>query len=305
MNQENQNLAASVRQKLQNLSKKQRDDFQLILTRYALERLLYRLSQSPYQHQFILKGALLFSLWSHETHRPTRDLDLLGYGEKTISYLEGVFREICLTPVEPDGLEFKDDQVVGSTIKENQEYEGVRIKLLAFLSGTRTRIPLQIDIGFGDVVTPAVMEVEFPTILEQFPAPSLRAYPPETVVAEKFQAMVTLGIANTRLKDFYDVCFLAQQFEFQGKELGRAIKSTFERRGTPIPQELPFGLTSQFCNLKQKQWNAFVSKTQVNTNVKNFAEVLSVIETFLMPLCLALVKGETFEKTWQPPEGWQ
>lgn len=304
MNQSNQNLAASVRQKLQNFSQQQKDDFQSVLTRYALERFLYRLSRSPYQNQFILKGALLFFLWSNQTHRPTRDLDLLGYGESTVSSLEEIFREICQIPVEPDGLEFKHEQAIGSPIKEKQEYEGVRIKLPAFLSGTRTRINLQIDIGFGDAVTPRAMEVEFPTILSEFPPPSLRAYPRETAIAEKFQAMVELGIANSRMKDFYDVWYLAQNFEFQGEQLRAAIQATFDRRRTPIPQELPFALTPQFCLQKQIQWNAFFSKTKLNINGQTFAEVVSVLQAFLMPPCLAAAKGESFEKDWDSSQNW-
>lgn len=304
MNQSNQNLATSVRQKLQNFSKQQKDDFQSVLTRYALERFLYRLSRSPYQNQFILKGALLFLVWSNQTHRPTRDLDLLGYGELTVSYLEEIFRDICQITVEPDGLEFKHDRLVGSPIKERQEYEGVRIKLPAFLSGTRTRINLQIDIGFGDAVTPRAIEVKFPTILSEFPPPSLRAYPRETAIAEKFQAMVVLAIANSRMKDFYDVWYLAQNFEFQGEQLRAAIQATFNRRRTPIPQEIPVALTPQFCHQKQTHWNAFISKTKLDINKQTFAGVVSVLKAFLMPPCLAAAKGESFEKDWGRSQDW-
>ncbi|MCT7963908.1 nucleotidyl transferase AbiEii/AbiGii toxin family protein [Laspinema sp. D1] len=298
------NLPASVHQKLLNFSKKQKTDFQSVLTRRALERFLYRLRQSPYQNQFILKGALLFSIWSDETHRPTRDLDLLGYGQTEIDYLEEVFREICLTQVEPDGLEFKADEVAGSRIKENQQYEGVRINFRAFL-GTKTRIDIQIDIGFGDAVTPAATEVQFPTLLEQFPSPCLRAYPPETVIAEKFQAMVKLSIANSRLKDFYDIWFLCNKFEFKGPEIGSAIQATFERRNTPIPQEIPSAFSAQFGQIKLKDWNAFLSKNKLNTNGASFNNVLSKLENFLMPPCLAAARGEVFNKTWRQSGYWE
>jgi predicted nucleotidyltransferase component of viral defense system len=298
------NLPASVHQKLLNFSKEQKTDFQSVLTRYALERFLYRLSQSPYQNQFILKGALLFSIWSDETHRPTRDLDLLGYGQTEIDYLKQVFREICLTQVEPDGLEFKADEVGGSRIKENQQYEGVRINFRAFL-GTKTRIDIQIDIGFGDAVTPAATEVQFPTLLEQFPSPCLRAYPPETVIAEKFQAMVKLSIANSRLKDFYDIWFLCNKFEFKGPEIGSAIQATFERRNTPIPQEIPSAFSAQFGQIKLKDWNAFLSKNKLNTNGASFNNVLSKLENFLMPPCLAAARGEVFNKTWRQSGYWE
>lgn len=298
------NLPDSVRQKLLNFSKQQKTDFQSVLTRYALERLLYRLSQSPYQNQFILKGGLLLSVWSGETHRPTRDLDLLGHGEKNIPYLEEVFREICLTQVEPDGLEFKANEVAGSPIKENQQYEGVRINFRAFL-GPKTRIDVQIDIGFGDAVTPAATEVQFPTLLEQFPAPCLRAYPPETVIAEKFQAMVKLGITNSRMKDFYDIWCLCHDFEFKGQEICSAIQATFERRNTPIPEIPPSALTPEFLQQHQKSWEAFLSKNKLNTNGTSFNNVLLKLENFLMPPCLAAAKREVFEKTWRQSGYWE
>jgi hypothetical protein len=172
------NLAASVRQRLQNFAQTQREDFQSVLTRYALERFLYRLDQFEHRDRFILKGALLFTLWGNEPHRATRDLDLLCQGDNASGHLEQVFQDICRTQVEDDGLDFKAETVRGELIKEDQKYEGVRIKLNAFLTGTLTRIDIQVDIGFGDAVTPQAEVAEFPTILEGFPAPSLKTYPP-------------------------------------------------------------------------------------------------------------------------------
>jgi predicted nucleotidyltransferase component of viral defense system len=229
------NLAASVRQRLFNLAKQRGDDFQILLTRYAVERLLYRLSQSPHSSQFLLKGATLFTLWGGGPYRSTRDLDLLGSGDRSVQRLEGVFRDICAVQVEPDGLRFAAETVEGDEIREDLEYGGVRVILIANLE--RARIQIQVDIGFGDVVTPPPEDVEFPTILD-FPAPHLRAYRRETVVAEKFQAMVMLGVANSRMRDFYDVWLLSRRFEFNGMPLSQAIKGTFARRRTPYPRKL-------------------------------------------------------------------
>jgi hypothetical protein len=223
------NISASVRQKLKNIALTQREDFQAILTRYALERFLYRLSQSEEGDKFVLKGALLFTIWSKQPHRATRDMDLLGFGENSPSYLQVIFQNICRLEVQSDGLEFNSEQVNCQLIKADQEYEGVRVNLLGNLTDTKTRISLQIDVGFGDAICHAPVKLQFPTILD-FPAPKISTYPRESVIAEKFQAMVILGIANSRMKDFYDLWFLASNFEFDGQLLSRAIQMTFERR---------------------------------------------------------------------------
>lgn len=196
------NLAASVRQRLLNIAKRNGEAFDLVLTRYALERLLYRLGNSRYHNQFLLKGAMLFAVWGGAPHRPTRDLDLLGFGPNDLPQVQAVFQNICQVPVEPDGLKFLPDTVRVSEIREDQEYQGVRLPFDAKLENAI--IPIQVDIGYGDAVTPAPQEISYPTLLE-FPAPQLRAYPIYTVVAEKFQALVLLGIANSRMKDFYDI----------------------------------------------------------------------------------------------------
>ena len=299
-------VAASVRQRLKNLAAQQGEEFQAILTRYAWERFLYRLSCSSYRDTFILKGALLFSIWSDEPHRATRDLDLLGRGDKSLSHLEQVFREICQLPVDWDGLEFNSDTVKSQRIKQDQEYEGVRLNLRASLTGTRTRASLQIDIGFGDAVTPEPLDLEFPTLLD-FPSPHLRTYPRETVVAEKFQAMVMLGMANSRLKDFYDLWFLSQNFAFSGESLCQAIKATFKRRRTSLPTETPLALTREFSAEAAKvgQWNAFLRKGKLKTEKKTLSEVVVILEDFLMPPCLAAAQEETFELIWLPARTWQ
>ncbi|BAZ10688.1 hypothetical protein NIES4071_25110 [Calothrix sp. NIES-4071] len=264
---------------------------------------MYRLSQSPYKQQFILKGASLFRVWHGEPHRATKDLDLLGYGENEISYLEKVFAEICCIAFNDDGIVFEQESVKGEKIKEEQEYEGVRIKLTAKLDSIS--IQVQVDVGFGDAVTPKAEEAEFPAILDM-PAPCLLVYPRETVVAEKFQAMVDLGITNSRLKDFYDIWFLCQKFQFQGEILCEAFKNTFSRRKTALPITLPFALTSEFAldNAKQKQWKSFVNKGQLKTEEVSLTEVITVLGEFLMPPSIAVAQEQNFSKIWIPSTYW-
>ena len=298
------NLAASVRQRLFNVAKQRGDDFEILLTRYAIERLLYRLSQSPHSSQFLLKGATLFALWGGGPYRSTRDLDLLGRGESSVQRLEQVFRDICTVQVEPDGLRFAAETVEGNEIREDLDYGGVRIILIAHLE--QARIQIQVDIGFGDAVTPPPEDVEFPTILG-FPAPHLRAYRRETVVAEKFQAMVMLGIANSRMRDFYDIWFLSRRFEFSGLLLCQAIKGTFTRRRTALPTQAPLALTPEFSASpdKQAQWRAFVRKAGLTLNQTAFPEVTVALNEFLMPPTLALVRGLKPAMRWRPGGPWR
>jgi len=256
------NTAASVRDRLLELVRQRGEDFQLILTRYGLERLLYRLSQSEYCDRFILKGAMLFTLWSNQAHRPTRDVDFLGFGDSSEATLQETFRNLCNVPVEDDGLVFLADSVRVELIRDATEYGGIRVTLVGDLAGAR--IPIQADIGFGDAVTPEPEQIEYPTLLD-YPAPCLKAYPRETVVAEKYQALVNLGIANSRMKDFYDLWIMAHQFNFDGLTLSEAIRNTFARRQRPLPTQTPSGLDSAFYSDKQKnlQWNAFLRKVML------------------------------------------
>ncbi len=239
------NVGASVRARLLGRSRVERTDFQILLTRYALERLLYRLSQSPHRDRFVLKGAMLFVTWVEDPFRPTRDLDFLGYGENSPDAIGGVFREICGQPVDDDGVEFDIGAITAVPIREDVEYGGIRVRTSATIAGAR--VPIQVDIGFGDAVTPGPVEIVYPPLLDA-PAPRLRAYPVTTVVAEKFQALVQLGIANSRLKDFYDLWLIAQTFEFDRVSLAEAVRQTFARRETMLPTEnrsVPAMLTSK------------------------------------------------------------
>lgn len=286
-----------------NFSRQHGEDFQLVLTRYGLERLLYRLSQSQHAEQFILKGAALFQLWTGQPHRATRDLDLLGQGNSSPEQLQQVFQTICSLTVDEDGLAFPDNAVHAERIKEDDEYEGVRLRIDARLGNAR--IPLQIDVGFGDAVTPQPQSATYPTLLD-FPAPELRMYSRETVVAEKYQAMVQLGMANSRMKDFYDVWMLARQFEFDGLQLNAAIRATFQRRGTELPSATPLPLTAEFSTDRHKaiQWNAFVNKGRLLESPPSLAVIASQLESFLMPPTQALVANESWNRTWTSA-GWQ
>jgi predicted nucleotidyltransferase component of viral defense system len=251
------NIAASIRQKLLNIATHEREDFGLILTRYALERLLYRLSQSRYGDQFILKGALLFQVWTHTKHRPTRDLDLLGKGEPSPERCQAVFREVCGVPVADDGLVFLAATVSAEKIKEEQQYQGVRVKFTARLENAR--IPIQVDIGFGDAVTPGLLD--YPTVLAM-PAPRIQAYPMDAVIAEKLEAIVSLGMLNSRMKDFFDIWFLARTFPFEGTLLTNAVRETFERRRTQLDPDVLAILLAELSGDagKRIQWRAFVRK---------------------------------------------
>lgn len=234
------NLVASVRQRLLNLSRERKEDFQLVLTHYVIERFLYRLSQSPYAKRFVLKGAMLFALWTGYPYRTTRDLDLLGFGDASSKSLFEILKEVCETPVEPDGLSFDSRSVKITEIRDIHAYPGQRIELIVYLG--EARVLLQVDIGFGDVVTPSAKEVEYPTLLGLSP-PRLSVYPKESFVSEKLESIVLLGMLNSRLKDFFDLWSLSTAFDFQGQILVKAVRATFNRRQTEIPHEVLTALT--------------------------------------------------------------
>lgn len=296
------NIAASVKQRLLNRARTQKEDFNLLLTKYALERVLYRISQSPYKEAFVLKGALLFELWTEQTHRPTRDADFLSQGDNSLERFQNIFEEICVMTVHDDGLRFDPASVKVDRIKEDQDYEGMRVTFLGYLEASR--LPVQIDIGFGDAITPAPIETSFPTLLEN-PAPILLAYPRETVIAEKFEALVKLGMANTRMKDFHDLKTLSSLFPFTGPLLSGAIQRTFERRKTPLPLEtLPTALTAEFYDddTKQKQWNAFVSKNKLYIESITLQEVTTSIREFVIPV---LRSQDSLALQWEPGGPWK
>jgi predicted nucleotidyltransferase component of viral defense system len=273
------NIGASVRARLLNLAKQRNQPFDLLLTRYTLERLLYRLSLSQYRERFVLKGAMLMTNWMDDPYRPTRDLDLLAFGGSDPEAILRVFREICAVKSD-DAVVFDSDGLTADRVRDELEYGGLRIKTTATVDGARVRV--LIDIGFGDAIEPGLTEIELSVLLDQ-PAPRLRAYPFETVIAEKFQAMVMLGRANTRMKDFYDIWILARTHEFDGDRLARAIAATFARRMTEIPSVRPDAITSAFAEdtTKQRQWNTFLEDVAINPG--SLAEVIEELAVFLMP----------------------
>jgi hypothetical protein len=254
-------VAASVRQRLQNAARGMNRPFQEVLQYYAMERFLYWLARSPHARRFVLKGALLFRAWDAPASRPTKDIDLLGRMENRVEAVVPVFRAVCEQPVEPDGMAFHAHTVVGAPIREDADYAGVRVTFLATLQNAR--VAMQVDVGFGDVVTPAARPTIYPTLLD-FPAPRLQGYSRETVVAEKFEAMVKLGLVNSRMKDFYDIWLLARQLDLDGPTLASAITRTFANRKTAVAP-LPFALTAAFAAdaSKQTQRRAFLRKSKL------------------------------------------
>ncbi len=295
-------IAASVRARLLNRARERGDDFQLVLARYLNERLLYRLSQSPHGSDFVLKGATVFAVWTGEPYRATRDVDLLGFGDPSEAHLRAVFQDVLTADVPDDGVWFRLDSLAAGPIRADQEYGGVRVTVESGVAAARVR--LQIDVGFGDAITPEAVMEELPALLE-FPPPRLRVYPRETVVAEKLEAMVTLGLLNSRMKDFYALTVLSRTFAFDGSLLQRAVRATFERRRTPLPTATPVALTEEFSGdaAKQTQWKAFCRKSG-GTSVGELPAVVDEIKRFLGEPLLAASRGEGFERFWSVGGPW-
>ena len=290
------NVAASVRQRLLNEARRRGESFDYIASLYVRERFLARLAVSAHRNRLILKGATVFVLWLN-VHRPTRDLDFLGSGDFAPEKAAAVVRDIIGAGVVDDGIEFKGGSVTTEPIREPDEYHGVRVHLEAALDTARIR--LQIDIGIGDVVTPPARSATLPSILEEFPGPRVKVYPPETIVAEKLHAMVKLGIANSRMKDFFDVYALARGREFGEALLVKAIERTFERRKTPIPEK-PFALTPELYSDrgKQAQWRAFLTKSGMNAP-SAFDEVGDLLRAFLIPVLSSARNGVLRGRHWR------
>jgi len=276
------NVAASIRQRLLNISREQRVDFNRILINYGLERLLYRLSISKHKDEFVLKGAMLFSYWSGDVYRATKDVDFLKSGESSIAYLSEVFTGLCKQGESDDGLVFNAASIQANEIREDDAYGGIRMTMEATLA--KAKIKIQADIGIGDIITPDAELIKFPTILDM-PSPNLKAYHVETVIAEKFEAMVSLGFANSRMKDFYDIWAIHKFINPDERVLAQAIANTFERRGTELPISLPLALTEEFSSdvSKQQQWKAFIHRAAVANSARStLKETVDDIRLFLM-----------------------
>ncbi len=275
------NMAASVRQRLLNLARAESRVFDVVLVTYGLERLLYRLSVSKHRNDFILKGGMLVTLWTDDENRVTRDVDLLGHGKSTEDHLKGVFAEILSIEAD-DGLVFDSDALAASPIREDQEYGGIRLKTTAHIGNTR--IPITVDIGFGDVIADQVHTIDYPSLLD-LPTANVRAYPPATVIAEKFQAIVDLGLANGRMKDYYDLWAIPNAKAIEPTQLDAAIHATFGRRGTDIPGMRPVGLSSEFVNDAQKaaQWAAYAAS--IDLDGLSLDDVVETIWSYIGPAC--------------------
>jgi predicted nucleotidyltransferase component of viral defense system len=272
-------IGASVRARLLNLARQKGQALDLLLTRYAIERLLHRLSISSHRDRFVLKGAMLMTTWFDDPHRPTRDVDFLGYGDPAPEPMLATFRDVFAIHAD-DGITFDVEGLRVELIREELDYGGLRLRTTGLLAGAR--ITIVIDVGFGDAVEPGVEEVDLPVLLD-LPQPRLRVYARETVVAEKFQAMVMLGLANSRMKDFYDVWILSRSYAFDDDRLSRAIEATFERRGTDVPVDEPEALSESFAKneAKQGQWAAFVR--DLGIDVPALDVVVADLAAFLLP----------------------
>ncbi|MBN1471303.1 MAG: nucleotidyl transferase AbiEii/AbiGii toxin family protein [Syntrophaceae bacterium] len=296
------NIAASVHQRLLNKARESSRPFNEILQHFAIERFIYRLSKSPHADRFILKGALMFSAWTGSMSRPTMDIDLLGNIENSTDLIVAVFKDACETEVEKDGIVFNKDTVTATRITEDADYKGVRVLLRGNLSSIR--LFLQIDIGFGDVIIPKPDIVKYPVLLD-FPPPELYGYTMESTVAEKFQAMVKLGLLNSRMKDFYDIWFLSRRFDFKGDTLIKAIEKTFEKRKTALISEPSiFNPTFIKDNTKQAQWQGFIKKTNLTGAPASFEDVAADIKIFLQPVVVSMINRQTFRLFWAAPGPW-
>lgn len=298
------NPEASLLQKLRNHAKATGDDVALVLIRYINERFLYRLSLSPDRDRFILRGATLFTLWNPEPHRATRDLDLMASGETSPEAIRQMIATVCGIPVDPDGVSFMPETMRLETRTEGRAYQGFHLEIAVTLGTARPR--LEIDIAVGEAIVPSPLEIELPVLLSM-PSPRLRAYQKETTVAEKCEALVSLGLPNTRMKDFYDLWYLCRTFTFSGTLLADSLQATFTRRNMPFPGHgLPTALTAEFADdaLKNRQWNAFVGKSRLTTQVPGLSTVIACLREFLQPPMEALAENKQFARHWSPDAKW-
>ncbi len=297
-----ENLEASVLARLKNFSQERKDDYQFVLTLYAIERFLYRLSCSKFQDSFILKGATLLIAHTNSRYRPTRDLDLLSLGDDSDSVLRQTIEEICMANVPDDAVSFLPETITVADIREESEYEGKRIKFQAHIG--KARITVQIDVAFGDAVFPEPKRIDYPTLLS-FPEPHIRAYPLEAVIAEKLEAMVSLGIINSRMKDIYDIYTLIESFDFTGQVLSRSIEETFIRRKTALPFDTPIIFSEEFTQdtIKKNQWAGFLKKAGLSPPGE-LDFVIAKISSCIQPILKNLNKKEPFTSYWSAGGPW-
>lgn len=304
MKKEITNIQASIRARLQNKAKETNRPFAEVLQYYGMERFLYRFGRSKYADKFILKGALLFTVWQIPERRTTLDIDFLARYDNQVASIEAVIRDVCDVSVEPDGLIFEAKTIQGRKIKEDADYEGVRVKFKGFLE--RAHIPMQIDVGFGDVVYPKTKVIDYPVILD-FPRPQLKGYPAESVISEKFEAMIKLGLLNSRMKDFYDSWLMIRQFNFNGLDLAETLKRTFEHRKTDLPAGKPLFAEEIYDEKSDRQtlWKAFLRKGNIKHAPETLAITAKEIEDFLIEPLDAIHKGKEFVSEWKAPGPWK
>jgi predicted nucleotidyltransferase component of viral defense system len=298
------NIPASIRGRLQNKARESGRVFSEILQYYTMECFLYRLSISQYNDRFFLKGALMLVAWQAPQNRPTMDIDFLAKIDNDLTNIESVIREICSIEVESDGLRFDTESIRGERIVEDAQYEGIRISFIVNLENSR--INMQIDIAFHDEISPGPIDIKYPQILGQKGGLNLKGYTMESVIAEKYEAMVKLGIINSRMKDFYDIWYLSKIYDFQGSILREALIATFTNRGTDIP-ETDYPLNETFRNDidKQKMWKAFIKVGQMQEVPERFGDVVDSIKRFLLPVIQSILSKMDFNKRWSYTDAWR
>lgn len=297
-------LGKSIHARLLNLARERSEDFQITLRNFFFERFLYRLGHSELRDRFVLKGAMLFRLWAAQPYRATMDLDLLSHGDSAPAAVKKDIARICAIEVPDDGVHFDTRGITAEAIRAEDEYSGIRTTFLGKLSTIRE--PLQIDIGFGDAVWPKPKQVQYPALLN-LPAPKIAAYRPETVIAEKLEAIVTLAIRNSRIKDYFDLHYLATHEHFDGAKLAEAIRRTFERRGTPIPESLPVGLDDDYWREPERSAHvrAFARRARIDTDIASARALGKQVREFLWPVLDAIGRTQAFEKVWPPKGPWK
>lgn len=303
MKKEIKNIQASIRARLQNKAKETNRPFSEILQYYGMERFLYRVSRSKYMDKFILKGALMFTVWQVPERRTTLDIDFSARYDNQVTSIERMIKDVCKVSVAADGLIFDPQTIKGRKIRENVDYEGVRIKFTGFLE--RSRIAMQIDVAFGDVIYPKPRAIDYPVILD-FPKPHLKGYPAESVVSEKFETMVKLGLLNSRMKDFYDIWLMMRRFDFNGSKLSEALKRTFDHRKTLLPKHRPLFTEEIYDDKSDRQilWKAFLKKGNIKHAPEKLSTTAREIEEFLSKPLDAIKKSQKFDERWKAPGPW-
>lgn len=304
MRKDVKNMEASVRGQLQNKARDLHCPFAEVLQYYGMERFLYRFSCSEYADKFILKGALMFTAWHVPERRTTLDIDLLARFDNKIASIEKMIKDVCKTDVIPDGLVFDSKSVKGQRITEDADYEGIRVKVTGFLQ--RSRIPMQIDIGFGDSIYPGAKTIEYPVILD-LPRPRLKGYPAESVISEKFEAMVKLGLLNSRMKDYYDIWLMMRGFDFDGPKLTEALKRTFAHRKTAFPEDKKIFAEEIYDAKSDRQtlWKAFLNKGDITHAPQELSSVANEIEQFLSKPLDSIKEARKFNGKWKAPGSWK